>query len=81
MPRQLTLRSARFHVMVPQCSRPSLFSPDSLIEAAEVEILKHEAERAAKQSPWDGEKCVSSSRCNLWNLWIACLQLHGTAVS
>ena len=42
----------------PQCSRPSLFSPDSLIEAAEVQILKHEAERAAKQPSWDGENCV-----------------------
>ena len=61
--------------MVPQGSRPSIFSPDSLIEAAELQILKHEAERAAKQPPWDGENCAQHLHST------ASLQLHGKAVS
>ena len=63
--------------MVPQGSRPSLFSPDSLIEAAEVQILKHEAERAAKQPPWDGENRVLSDPVPSLDM----AKLHGKAVS
>lgn len=34
---------------------PSLFDPDSLMQAAELQLLKDEYKQALQEPPWDGE--------------------------
>ena len=33
---------------------PSLFEPDTLMQAAELQVLKNEYKRALQEPPWDG---------------------------
>lgn len=36
---------------------PSLLDPDSLMQAAELQLLQAEYQRALQEPPWDGRPC------------------------
>ena len=62
-------------------AQPSLFEPDTLMQAAELEVLKDEYRRALQEPPWDGEQShvsalpLLSFRLEVWHL-----SLSGNAI-
>lgn len=44
--------------------QPSLFEPDTLMQAAELQILRDEYKRALQEPPWDGNTVCGASRAS-----------------